>query len=181
MSLQAAGFASLLWGASVVVLFSTAFAQGQQLPPRPREFTPGVLNRIEDLPAGRLRARIEGLPVAARQRALARLRSFHFTELDLESLEADGDGEMFYVDHFPPDPVAAEIEPEPVIAEAAVAVNPFPASLIFHSKPGAPNVLYLNFSGENVTGTAWNSSLRRTQIPAVGFSTDIDDSTFSDA
>lgn len=180
MNCRAVGLTHLWRSAGVLVLFSVVLAQGQQLPPQPRQFTPGTLSRVEDLPAGRLRARLDRLPAAARQRALARLRSFHFTELDLESLEPDADGEMFYVDNFIPDPPPAEIEPEPVIAEAAVAVSPFPSSLIFHSKPGAPNVLYLNFSGENVSGTSWNTG-GRTVIPAVAFSTDSDYSTFSDA
>jgi hypothetical protein len=137
------------------------------------------LNRLEDLPVGRFRTRLEALPAAARQRALDRLRSFHFTELDLASLEPDGDGELFYVDRFSAD-LPAEAEPDPVTAEAALPVNPFPASLVFHSKPGAPNILYLNFTGENVTGTSWNTA-GRTTIPAVAFSTDSDYSTFSDA
>ena len=42
-------------------------------------------------------------------------------------------------------------------------------------------MLYLNFSGEDVTGTSWNSSLSRTVIPAVAFSSDADFSTFSDS
>src|SRR5262245_33194174 len=96
-----------------LLLFSTAVVLGQPVPPRPRQFAPGTLNRIEDLPASRLRTRIEGLPGAARQRALDRLRSFHFTELDLESLETDADGELFYVDHFSINAAAVEVEPEP--------------------------------------------------------------------
>jgi len=164
-----------------LILFSTVLAQGQQASPRPRQFAPGILSRVDELPASRLRSRLERLPDAARLRALARLSSFHFTEHDLEALEPDTDGEIFYVDHFTVDAAAAvEAETEPVVAEAPVAVSPFPASLIFHSKPGAPNVLYLNFTGENVTGTSWNSG-GRTTIPAVPFSTDGDFATFSDA
>ncbi|MES2439843.1 MAG: zinc-dependent metalloprotease family protein, partial [Verrucomicrobiota bacterium] len=67
-----------------------------------------------------------------------------------------------------------------VAAEAAVPISPFPSQLVFNSRPGAPNVIYLNFMGESVTGTAWNTSLGRTVIPAVPFSTDSDYSTFSD-
>ena len=43
------------------------------------------------------------------------------------------------------------------MAVIALPVSPFPASLIFHSKPGAANVLFLNFSGEDVSGTQWNT------------------------
>jgi hypothetical protein len=53
--------------------------------------------------------------------------------------------------------------------------------LVFHSRPGAPNVLYLNFCGETVVNTEWNTVVGRTEIPAVPFSTDSDLTTFSDA
>ena len=153
--------------------------KAQPVPARPRQFPPGSVNRIEDLPASRLRRRIEGLPPSARQRALDWLHSFHFTELDLNSLEADSEGGIFYADNFSLElPVAGA---EPIVAAPTVPVSPFPANLIFHSRPGASNVLFLNFSGENVTGTSWNTSLGRSVIPAVAFSTDTDASTFSDA
>src|SRR4030095_7247501 len=121
----------------------------------------GTLNRIEELPQGRLRTRIEGLPTPARNRALEWLRSFHFTELDLNSLEADDDGGIFYADNFAVEAAADQAASEPDVAQAAVPVIPFPASLVFHSRPGSANVLYLNFSGENVAGTAWNNSVGR--------------------
>jgi hypothetical protein len=40
--------------------------------------------------------------------------------------------------------------------------------------------VYLNFAGYDITGSAWNSSLGRTNIPALAFSTDTDYSTYSD-
>jgi hypothetical protein len=162
-------------------LFGAVMAQSQPVPQRPREFPPGTLTRIADLPPSRLRRHIEGLPPAAQQRALAWLQGFHFTELDLNSLETDAAGGIFYVDEFPLDPAAAPTPSAPIVAETAVPVNPFPAGLVFHSRPGAPNVLYLNFTGGNVSGTAWNDSLGRSSIPAVAFSTDSDYDTFSDA
>jgi len=42
-------------------------------------------------------------------------------------------------------------------------------------------VLYLNFTGETVTNTQWNTDLGRTTIPAMAFSSDSDFTTFSDA
>src|SRR5438046_4830459 len=57
----------------------------------------------------------------------------------------------------------------------------FPYTTLFRSRRGAPNVLFLNFAGESVSNTAWNTSLGRTVIPAAAFSTDTDYSTFSDA
>lgn len=123
---------------------------------------------------------MDRLPPDARLRALEWLQRFHFTEIDLDALHTDGEGGIFYVDELTFDPATAETEP-PVISEAAVPVSPFPGGLIFHSRPGAPNIVYLNFTGETVTGTAWNTSLGRTSIPAVAFSSDSDFSTFSDS
>jgi len=182
MKLQAPAFFYGAWGAMVVWLSCATFTYGQQTPSRLREFTPEVLNRIEDLPTGRLRSRIESLPAAARNRALARLRSFRFMESDLESLHADEEGEVVYVDHFSHDPLVIAPQAGGLVAAAAaaVAVDPFPSSLTFHSKAGASNVLYLDFNGETVTGTAWNSSMGRAQIPTVVYSMDADFSTFSD-
>ena len=167
-------------GVGVLVLACATVAVAQQPPARSREFPPGTVTRTEDLPASKLRTRLEGLPAAARSRAIEWLRTFHFTELDLNSLEADADGSIFYMDSFALE-AAVDQAAEPVAAQAAVPVSPFPTSLKFHSKPGAPNVLFLNFSGENVSGSGWNTSVGRSVIPAVAFSTDSDYSTFSDA
>ncbi|MCU0748473.1 MAG: M12 family metallo-peptidase [Akkermansiaceae bacterium] len=155
--------------------------------PSPRQFPAGQLQKIDQLPASRLRSQLQQLPVEARERAQNRLRGIHFTEGDLPSMHADREGGICYACKFhgahPAEPApAVELElQEPRISKAAVPVSPFPASLIFHSRPGAPNVLYINFSGENVTGTAWNTEISRTSIPTVAFSTDADLANFSDA
>lgn len=144
-----------------------------------REFPVGALKRIDQLPPGRLRVQLEKLPPTARARALKWLESSHFTERDLDSLHADSDGGILYVDTFTG--TAPASGQEPVVSQAAVPVSPFPASLVFHSKPGSPNVLFVNFSGEVVANTQWNSEVDRTEIPAVAFSSDSDYTTFSDA
>lgn len=163
-----------------VLLTGAAVSPAQPTPVQSRQFPPGAFQRIEDLPPGRFRLQLEQLPPTARQRATEWLRGIHFTDQDVDSLHVDGSGGVFYVDEFLTDPVSAPAE-TPVTAAAAVPVSPFPAALIFHSRPGAPNVIYLNFCGEEVSGTAWNTSLNRSVIPAVAFSTDADYSTFSDA
>src|SRR5688572_32582971 len=144
-----------------------------------KEFPPGSLRKSEDLPPSRLRERIERLPARARERAVAWLSNSHITTEDLVALQVDGEGGIFYADEFKVAP--AEQQAEPPVAQAAVPVSPFPSDILFHSKRGAPNVLYLNFAGETVTGTSWNDSVGRTTIPAVAFSTDSDYSTFSDS
>jgi hypothetical protein len=151
---------------------------------QPREFPPGALAAIEELPASRFRAQVEQLPAPARERALQWLRSFHFTEQDLPSLHTDADGGICFACQFSIPEATEAIEPEPetpVIGQAAVPVSPFPSQLVFHSRPGAPNVLYINFAGENVVNTEWNNVVGRSEIPAVAFSTDSDLTTFSDA
>jgi hypothetical protein len=135
---------------------------------------------LDQLPAGQLRLKLQALPLAAQERALQWLRSFRFSEADLPALHADGAGGIFYVCALGAAPKTSASETPP-LAAAALPTTPFPASLIFHSKPGAANTLYLNFMGEIVTNTQWNIELARTAIPAVVFSTDTDLGTFSDA
>ncbi len=180
MSLISGRFLWRCFSCLTLLTVTATVTMAQPNPARPREFVPGALERLENLPAGRFRTQLDRLPPLARQRAHEWLRGFHFTELDLETLHADDEGAIFYADVFSTEAVPEETEP-PDVSAAAVPVSPFPSSLVFHSRPSAPNVLYLNFAGEQVTGTAWNSSLGRTNIPAQPFSSDSDFSTFSDS
>mgnify|MGYP003345199968 CR=1 FL=1 len=53
--------------------------------------------------------------------------------------------------------------------------------MLFRSRPGAARTLYLDFTGETVSGTAWNDSYTGGAAIAVPpFSTDADTTTFSD-
>ena len=100
----------------------------------------------EQLPACELREQIRALKPQARQRAEECLRRFRFPLQDLDSLHVVPEGGIHYACHFqrpakpPPEPSSDSRQ-----AQAPVPVSPFPAHLIFHSKPGAPNVLYLDF------------------------------------
>lgn len=170
---------ALLRVGCALALFGAVAVFGQQ--PPPREFPPGSVRRVQDLPPSRLRTQIERLPAQVRDRAVAWLGNFHFTDLDLDSLQVDPAGGIFYADHFNLAAGGAIADGGPVVAGAAVPVSPFPAALRFHSRPGAPNVLFINFSGGSVSNTAWNTLLGRTVIPAVAFSTDADYTTFSGA
>lgn len=148
-----------------------------------RLFAPGTWRQLDELPAGRFRTRLETLPPPARERARQWLGSFHFTPQDLASLQPDVEGGIYYVCRLDASgPPAEEIgtSETPPTRAAALPVDPFPAALVFHSRPGAPNVLYLNFAGETVMNTLWNTTLGRTVIPAQPFSVDTDPTTFSD-
>jgi hypothetical protein len=151
---------------------------------------PGLLGGRDDfswteLPAGRFRDQIGRLPDHARREAERRLREFSFPPEDVNSLHVDAGGAILYVDLFPhaDGDDGVSVLSEPVTSEAAVPVSPFPDALKFHSRPGAPNVLFLDFDGHTVTGTAWNttSGVNRASIPATSFSTDSDFLTYSDA
>ena len=158
-------------------------AQAAAQPPSSgiRQYPVGGPRQLDELPAGRFRSQLEALPPQAQERALAWLRSFQCTEQDLPSRHADpGGGILYACDLQLADPTPEPDEPPP-LGEAAVPVSPFPPHLVFHSRPGAPNVLYLNFCGETVVNTEWNTVVGRTEIPAVPFSTDSDLTTFSDA
>ena len=63
-----------------------------------RAFGAGNPFTLGDLPPGRLRQHLEGLPSAAQQRALDWLHSFDFTEGDLPHLRVDPAGGVFYED-----------------------------------------------------------------------------------
>lgn len=176
-----ASFASSFFGTVALLLGAATITSAQPAAHR-KEFPPGALQRLEELPASKLRRRVDQLPAQARERALAALRNFHFTTQDLDSMDADQDGGIYYVDEFKPLAADAVAETDaPVASTAAVPVSPFPRSLVFHSRPGASNVIFINFCGETVTGSAWNSTIGRTSIVARPFSKDTDYTTFSDA
>jgi hypothetical protein len=160
-----------------IFLGANALAQ-PSLVTKPKEYPPGSLRSFDELPPGRLRTKLDKLPARARQQAKAWLDRFHFTEMDVESLDSDQDGGIYYVDHFETGP--AQDSP-PITQETSVPVSPFPASLKFHSRLGCTNVLYLDMDGENVTGTQWNISLNRPTIYALPYSIDTDYAAYSEA
>lgn len=151
-----------------------------------REFPAGAFNRVDELPAGRFRSQIEGLPPQAQGRAIEWLRGMHFPAADHASMHVDQGGGICYACEFAHAQEPATAEPataqgEPVVSAAPVAVEPFPDSLKFHSRPGLTKRVYINFVGQTVSGTAWNNSLGRTSIVALPFDTDNSPTTFSDA
>ncbi len=178
MSIKIERMAAWLVCLGLALVGATAAAPTSRTPGR--QFPVGSLGRLEELPAGRFRTRLDRLPAEARQRALSWLRSFHFAEEDLATLHADEGGGIYYADPAADPALGLADVAGPETAGAAVAVSPFPAGLVFHSRPGAPNVVYLDFDGETVAGTEWNTSLGRTEIPVLAFSIDTDRATFSD-
>lgn len=160
----------------IVVCLSTVWQAHAE---RGGQFPPGLLKSIDQVPPSRFREGFERLPQVARDRAMNWLGGLHLTELDFQTLHIDHEGGIFYADPASAaPPAAAPVEPQP--QAAPVPVSPFPSGLVFHSRPGAPNVIYLDFAGDNVNNTAWNNVVGRATIPAVAFSIDSDVTTYSD-
>lgn len=175
-------------GAFLAFAMALPLAAQGQAPVVAKQFPVGALERFDELPVGRFRTDLDRLPPAAQGRALEWLRGFHFPASDVAALHVDQTGGICYACEFgqahggeetQEETVAAQTDPE--TANAAVPVSPFPDSLKFSSRPGLAKRIYINFAGETVSNTAWNTSLGRTSIPALAYNTDTDPATFSDA
>ena len=141
-----------------------------------RAFGGGAPFGLQDMPPGLLRSKIQDLPAAAQQRAMAWLNSFEFAEADLPYLAVDDEGGIYYADTFLPDPVE-QVEGEeggdPGLAETITASNVF----TLHSNPGAPNVVYIDVDGHVITNTAWNNN--HATLRAKPYDTDGNPASFS--
>ncbi len=94
------------------------------------------------------------------------------------TLWVDECGALFFQDELP-----ADLEPAPAAAEGTgwpTVVAPT-AAFGLHSRPGSQRVLYLDFDGHVISGTAWNSLYAQDTWTAPAFSTDADPTTFTDA
>ncbi|MBL8473745.1 MAG: PKD domain-containing protein [Rhodocyclaceae bacterium] len=60
------------------------------------------------------------------------------------------------------------------------ALLPLDQTFLLHSRPGAKRVMYLDFRGGTLSGTAWNASYGITTINAPAFDLDGDATTFND-
>lgn len=134
---------------------------------------------VEQLPASRARSKLESLPDHARHRALSWMHRFSFPEDDLNALEFDTEGAVLYADPAPKSlPRQGAAEPGaaglPELAGSAVD-NVF----ALHSNPEATRVVFLDFDGHTISGTAWNSG--GTTLQARPFDLDGNPSSFSSA
>jgi hypothetical protein len=78
-------------------------------------------------------------------------------------------GRLFYIDHFPQQ-AGEEGATDPLEA----AQYPLEDTFLLNSKPGAQRVIYLDFDGHTITGTAWNASYRTDTIESPPYSRDSD-------
>lgn len=157
----------------LILLFAIAQdAAGE--PSRGKFFGKGAPFQATDLPSkSRLRQRLESLPEPAKLRAMSWLHSFSFPENDLETLETDGEGNVYYSDTEIPKLISGL---QSVSSAAAIAL-PVVDAFQLHSRPGASKKVYLDFDGHVISGTAWNGSVAT--YNAVPFDIDNDPAGFS--
>ncbi len=161
---------------------------GRSARPLPAHRPPGMLGggepvTLASIPAGSaLRRDLDRLAPGPLDRALTLLSRATFGLADTESLRADPAGGIYFVCTNAP-LAAALAEPatlataEPVALAAAVPISTPP---LRHSRPGSTKVLYLDFNGAIVTGTAWNTA-SAPSYDCLPFDTDGAPDTFSDA
>ncbi len=140
---------------------------------------------LDDIPPGRFKNELLALRPEALGRALKWLAAFEYKGIAAKRLHASPDGGIFTSDP-PAPPLAASPDAKATVggstsSEPPIAAAPIPVSNppVYHSKPGSAYVIFLDFNGGVVTGTAWNSSVA--SFNCKPYSTDADSTTFSDA
>jgi uncharacterized repeat protein (TIGR02543 family) len=134
------------------------------------------------LPDSVLRGQIAALPATAQVAALSKLRNISFSSADLPYLRTDRNGGIYIEDHFD---IPAYLTNEPqAIAPLYQNITPTEAFSL-HSKPGAPNTIYIDVNGHVVTGTAWNNaqwnSTAAPSYTALPYDLDGNAASFSDS
>jgi PKD repeat protein len=143
-------------------------AAGQKMFGKGHPFT------VEDLPPGRTREKLQSLSGPAQARALEWLHRFEFPAQDVDALIISDEGDVLYADPVPPE-LPAETGPEAEGAAPEPNASASDDAFWLHSRPGAPNVVYLDFDGHSFSNTAWSSGT----IDARPFDLDGSPSTFS--
>jgi hypothetical protein len=101
----------------------------------------------------------EGAAVAAKNNMTeTALRQLLATD---DSLWLDADGRAFYVDPAVGAPTAPTSLPPPPF--------PYGQTFLLHSRPGSSRTVYLDFDGEQITGTAWNDNTQFGTITPASF------------
>ncbi len=119
-----------------------------------RVFGLGQPATVADLPPGQLKRKIIELPPQARGKAMKWLQDFSFPEADVITLDVDSEGNIFYVDTLVVDETEAS-EPVSGPESQAAPASTLDDAFFLHSRPGAPNTVFIDFDGHTFSGTAW--------------------------
>lgn len=133
--------------------------------------------KMSDLRASRLRRALERLPEVKRQRAMAALHRFSFPESDVDVLESDVDGAIYYIEQSvnPSNASVPTTEMSSPLLSAALDVS---TVFSLHSNPGSEHTIYLDFDGSDLSATAWNQGME-TSLFAEPYDTDGDQFSYS--
>ncbi len=145
---------------------------------------PAGQDRLPDLIAGhdrpthgRVTVEMLGdrLPEAARRNGMPaeRLREIL---VDDSSAWLDGDAHLFYQE-----PARTEGTGSSPTAEAAAPAAPLDQTFLLHSKPGSQRTIYLDFNGQDVSNTVWNTNHGLPAGSHPAWTLDGDQTTFTTA
>lgn len=133
--------------------------------------------RLNELPKSHLADKLNTLSSNKREKAKAWLDKVQFHDHDLPYMRADDEGGIYIADPIAPDAtVSGALRSTTLAAEVPAGVDVFK----LHSNPGAVNVVYLDFDGHVIVGTAWNGTTN-TSFTARPYDLDNAPSSFSEA
>jgi hypothetical protein len=142
---------------------------------------PSGARPLEEIPAGIFRTQLESSPADVQTKALEKVAMLNIPDIDFASLRLHPRGEFSYVCDFNGLPPTGQAEVMPAVPTVFTSPVPISSPPVFHSRPGAPHVLFLDFNGAVVTNTAWNSypTFAEPSWDCRPYALDGDDTTFS--
>lgn len=159
----------------VTSILSTTVLAAPATPAESKMYGQAAPFNINELPQSKLKTQLESLPIPAQERAVKWLNSFSFPGNDIANINVDKHGGVFYLDTEVPEQITQEdLESDPT----QVGIAPTDAFSL-HSKPGAENIVYVNFVGFEFSGTAWNDYSGVNNYQATPYDTDGDGANFS--
>jgi hypothetical protein len=167
------GAGAVVFGALAVVAGNQADAQQSAPPPAPIDQLLGqelqgklalskVQSRLAEL------SERNGIPAAQLQKILATDKTSWL----------DKDGTLFYREPVTGTQQTSAASPRWATTAVAAATGP---AFELHSKPGSNRVIYLDFDGHTVTGTAWNTNGKPATATVTPYDTNGNTSTWSTA
>ncbi|VGO16745.1 hypothetical protein PDESU_05337 [Pontiella desulfatans] len=151
-----------------------------------KSFSPDLLIRLEDLPAGEFRNDVGKLPDDLREEVLKMLAEDRCLLSDIDSLRVDRGGALYYVCSFIPRD-GAPMEEAALSKESGLlgfsaaqgALVSVSTPIRLHSRPGSDNILFLDFDGHVVENTRWNNSRGVDRWDCLPYDKDGDSTTFN--
>ncbi len=115
-----------------------------------------------------------GPAVAASEADVAAVaRANRRTESQVRQILADPSAKVGATDRlYFEEPLPKDLPGAPARKEAAKFDADSTQTFLLHSRPGSTRVIYLDFDGQTITGTAWNSQTGRPSFDAAPFSLD---------